>query len=58
MKKNRRDFLKNLLKVGAVAGVASAGALGAKTLSKEEQAKKDALYERTKTWEFYYKQAN
>ncbi|CAD7287833.1 hypothetical protein LMG7974_00721 [Campylobacter majalis] len=54
---NRRQFLKKLMVGGAVSAVVATSAV-AHDKGKKAQKNKDVLYERTKTWEFYYKQAN
>ncbi|CAD7286261.1 MULTISPECIES: twin-arginine translocation signal domain-containing protein [Campylobacter] len=54
-KQDRREFLKKLM---AGAGGVGAVAMGVKALDvKEDGEKKQVLYTRSKTWEFYYKQA-
>lgn len=59
MQKNRREFLKKLGFAGSVA-VASAGVAYAagSNLKSGKSKKNEVLYTRSKTWEFYYKQAN
>lgn len=67
MKKDRREFLKKALKVGAVAGVV-ATASTAKVTSDDlapdgngvvvgKSNKKEVLYKKSQMWEKYYKVA-
>ena len=54
---NRREFLK---KVGLVGAVAASGAVAAnanENLKSGKSKKPEVLYKRTKNWELYYKQA-
>ena len=54
---NRREFLK---KVGLVGAVAASGAVTAnadENLKSGKSKKTEVLYKRTKYWELYYKQA-
>ena len=58
----RREFLKNSLKFGAVAGVALAGAKsvlaseqnGDKAVLKGKSKKYETLYQESKSWKDYY----
>ena len=54
---NRREFLK---KVGLVGAVAASGAVAANAnanLKSGKSKKTEVLYKRSKNWELYYKQA-
>ena len=54
---NRREFLK---KVGLVCAVAASGAVAAnadENLKSGKSKKTEVLYKRSKNWELYYKQA-
>ena len=54
---NRREFLK---KVGLVGAVAASGAVAAnanENLKSGKSKKTEVLYQRSKNWELYYKQA-
>ena len=54
---NRREFLK---KVGLVGAVAASGAVAAnanENLKLGKSKKTEVLYKRSKNWELYYKQA-
>lgn len=54
---NRREFLK---KVGLVGAVAASGAVAAnanENLKSGKSKKIEVLYKRSKNWELYYKQA-
>lgn len=66
MEESRREFLKKSLKVGAIgAGVVAATAASASTgvnLQSDSNGvvvgksnKKEALYKKSKEWEYYYK---
>lgn len=58
MQKTRREFLKKLGFAGSVAAATAAGAYAAGSNLKSGKSKKnEVLYTRSKTWEFYYKQA-
>ncbi|MBR8465296.1 Tat pathway signal protein [Campylobacter sp. faydin G-140] len=68
MKKDRREFLKKSLKVGAITGAVTATTLGASGLNTINEVdingvvvgksnKKEVLYHKTISWEQYYKVA-
>lgn len=58
MQKNRREFLKKLGVAGGVVAVSAGGAYAAGNVKSGKSKKTEVLYTRSKTWEFYYKQAN
>ena len=54
---NRREFLKKVGLVGAVAASSAVVANANENLKSGKSKKIEVLYKRTKYWELYYKQA-
>ena len=54
---NRREFLKKIGLVGAVAASDAVAADANENLKSGKSKKTEVLYKRTKYWELYYKQA-
>ena len=54
---NRREFLKKVGLVGAVAASSAVVANAGKNLKSGKSKKTEVLYKRSKNWELYYKQA-
>ena len=54
---NRREFLKKVGLVGAVAASGTVAANADKNLKSGKSKKTEVLYKRSKNWELYYKQA-
>lgn len=57
MQKTRREFLKKLGIAGGAAAVGVGAAAASNELKSGKSKKTEVLYTRSKTWEFYYKQA-
>ena len=54
---NRREFLKKVGLVGAVAASDAVAANANENLNSGKSKKTEVLYKRSKNWELYYKQA-
>ena len=54
---NRREFLKKVGLVGAVAAIGAVVANAGENLKSGKSKKTEVLYKRSKNWELYYKQA-
>ena len=54
---NRREFLKKVGLVGAVAASGTVAANADENLKSRKSKKTEVLYKRSKNWELYYKQA-
>ena len=54
---NRREFLKKVGLVGAVAVSSAVVANADENLKSGKSKKSEVLYKRSKNWELYYKQA-
>ena len=54
---NRREFLKKVGLVGAVAASSAVVANAGENLKSGKSKKTEVLYKRSKNWELYYEQA-
>ncbi|MBR8461639.1 twin-arginine translocation signal domain-containing protein [Campylobacter sp. faydin G-24] len=55
--KSRREFLKKLMVGGGAAALGATAVVASNGIKSGESKSNETLYKRTKTWEFYYKQA-